>query len=174
MRTLAFSASGQSIAAGGRNGRIRVWDLSQGQFKDIAAHARRVRSVVFAHDDQQLLSAGEDRVVRQWDVPSGTLVRQLPGESGKVLAMVLVGRDRLVTASTDNIIRIWNLGTSELVTSLTGHTGSIAALAAYNGLLVSGGFDATVRVWSLPPQGQVLGQLSQPVHDRLDAMPARN
>lgn len=52
---------------------------------------------------------------------------------------------------TDNVIKLWDLGSGNLIKAMTGHEAYISTLEfSKNGeLLVSGGDDDSVRVWSV-------------------------
>jgi WD40 repeat protein len=165
MRAIAFSPSLDYLAGGGRNGRLRIWDLDAGTHVDIAAHTRRIHALAFTQGGRQLLSAGEDRAVRIWDVASGRMLDQSTRPAGKTMAIAFLNANLLATAGSDNAIRIWRLGGDQPLATLRGHTGSVTALAVSGNLLVSGGFDTTVRGWSLStdrPSGAV--QFANPPH----------
>ncbi|GAF76614.1 unnamed protein product, partial [marine sediment metagenome] len=54
---------------------------------------------------------------------------------------------------SDNVIRVWDTDTRRETGHLIGHTGSVATLAWAPAakLLISAGFDTTVRLWRLSP-----------------------
>ncbi len=76
---------------------------------------------------------------------------ELPARPAKVRAAMFLGSDRLATAGTDNAITIWDLKSRVPTHRLTGHTGTVTSLAwaPEAGWLVSGSYDATVRVWDI-------------------------
>src|SRR5690606_12783782 len=48
-----------------------------------------------------------------------------------------------------NRIRLWNLDTLTAEGYLHGHTGSVVALECDGDVLISGAYDATLRLWSI-------------------------
>ena len=68
---------------------------------------------------------------------------------------VLPGAERtaalnhLAAAGSDNLVRLWDVARQEELGLLTGHTGSIAALECHDKVLISAGYDTTVRIWSI-------------------------
>ena len=152
IRALTFSPSGDRLAAAGRNGKIRIWNVALDQAeRTFQAHRRRIRSLVFSPDGRRLASAGEGRHIRIWDAETGQELLSIPSGPTRVQAMVFTGDDELAVGGSDHVIRRWNLTTKSGTQLLVGHTGSVVALACHRagGLLVSGSFDTTVRIWNL-------------------------
>jgi WD40 repeat protein len=148
MRAIAFSRDGQWLAAGGRNGQVRVWRVDTlDQVGQYPAHSGRVRGLLFSPQGH-IVTCGEDgsiHVAQTTDLQNGeTLVRG----RAKILAMAFVG-DLLATGCSDNTIQLWEMNAlQQPLAVLRGHQGSVAALDAAGTLLVSGGFDTTLRAWS--------------------------
>jgi len=161
MRSLAFSPDGKSIAAGGRNGKVRLWRTSDGKkTDDLPLHRQRVRDLAFSSDSRRLVTCSDDRIVNVVDLASGSST-QLPAQPCKVFALAMVDDDRLATAGSDNMVKIWNLSSREVVATLSGHSGTVSTLVSHRGLLISGSFDTTVRIWS--EENNVAGEQSRPV-----------
>lgn len=149
LRALAFSHSDRLIAAGGRSGRIRVWRTDDFQLQqEYEAHRKRIRALCFSPDDKRLVSAGEDQrlYVQQLSSRRGTA---LSSGSAKMFSLTFLGPDQLAAGGSDNLIRLWDLKTGRELGRLPGHDGSVAALVCAGGLLVSGSYDTTVRIWTM-------------------------
>jgi WD40 repeat protein len=147
MRALACCAERGVVAAGGRNGLVRVWNTDGRVLQEYAAHRQRVWGLTFSADGRYLVSCGEDGTVRVSRLGAQEdFVLEIPGS--KVMSVVFCGPDELATGGSDNRIHIWNLPRRQETAVLSGHTGSIAALASRGEILVSAGFDTTVRVWT--------------------------
>ena len=150
MRAVAFSPDDTLLAAGGRSGVIRIYSAQTGEtVRDIAAHRLRIRSVQFSLDGVYMASAGEDRQVRVIPIDENLADYVLPKRPAKVMALCFYGPHHLATAGSDNQIRLWDVGLREEIGILTGHTGSVAAVDSAAGMLVSAGFDTTLRVWNV-------------------------
>lgn len=152
IRDVAFSPDGELLAAGGRDGVVRFWNTESGKHMyDLRAASTRIRSIAFSADGATIATAGENAQLRLWQVEQGTEV-PLGGRAGKVMSMTFCGADRLATGGADNVIRVWDLGAGKEAYRLIGHEGSITALSwqPHHNMLVSGGYDTTLRLWSLP------------------------
>lgn len=150
MRSVAFSLDDSMIVGGGRNGMIRLWDAAQGKtLGEFSAHTQRIRHLAFSPDGALLATCGDDRRV-VISRTNGQQVMELPRHGGKVMTVVFCGSELLAAGGSDNLIHVWDLNTKTEVAELVGHTGTVAVLAYSQDVLVSSGYDTTVRVWRRP------------------------
>jgi WD40 repeat protein len=160
MRCVSFAPDGLQMAAAGRNGKIRFWTAVDAEpTRTVKGHTQRIRALAFSPDGARLASAGEDRVARIWDVATGQMDIELPTPGAKVMSLAYIDRERIATGGTDNKIRLWDLVTRRELAVLEGHTGTVATLDAQNGVLVSGSYDTTVRIWSIDAAQGTLAKL---------------
>ena len=160
---VAFSPNGQTIASGSRDKTICLWDTTTGTLLHrLEGHQDTVNAIAITPDGQTLVSASDDRTIRLWDLPSGTLKQVLTNHAGAVHTLAIdPDGTMLVSGSQDTTIKVWSLGTGKLLHSLTGHTNWVWSVAM--GLLpqvdsdatprkviVSGSWDATVKIWQQP------------------------
>jgi WD40 repeat protein len=69
---LAFSRDGKSLASGGLDGSIILWNASTGeQMRKWTSQNSDVTQLVFSPDSKRLVSANDGGVLRGWDVESG-------------------------------------------------------------------------------------------------------
>lgn len=170
-RAIAFSPSGDLLAAGGRNGKLRIWNLRTGRQIDLTGHQRRVTSVVFA-TESLLLSAGEDRAIHSWNIAQESKQQSFSHGAGKVLAMTMIDENQFAAATTTNEIAVFHMHDSLPFAVLKGHTGSVAALVAREHQLISGSFDTTIRVWDVvdhDSDNQATNQPSKPADEAIRA-----
>ncbi len=145
--TVAFSKDGTWIAAAGRCGTIKVWETqTQSQLATFKNHRQRVRSIRFT-EDRKLLSVADDQHICLTDPKLPDAAIRLPRQSGKLFAAQLLGNDFFATSGSNNLITLWSLSDMSAMGVLQGHTGTVSCLTATDGILVSGGFDTTFRIW---------------------------
>ena len=67
VRALSFDPNGATLASGGEDNVIRLWDLSTaGRSMELRGHASHVRDCTYSADGNWLLSAGRDEVIKLW------------------------------------------------------------------------------------------------------------
>ncbi len=173
IRSVCFSKDGRWLSAAGRNGTVGLWDeLSESSHKDLPSDGRRVRALAFSPDSKQLAAAGDGPAVRVWQfdktitsLQSGAalagafnpIAQEILTRPGKNHSITFVDDETLAVGGTTGEILLWNVLTRSLDESLHGHTGTVAAIASSNDgkILISGSFDATVRIWDLEPENRV-------------------
>lgn len=149
VRTVAVSHDDSLVAAAGRDGVIRIWKQEGELLFDLPSHERRIRHLEFSLSGSQLFSVGDDRILRVDDVVEPENGYDLPPVQGKLLSLAVLNEELVAAGASNNQIYIWNTDTKEMVGQLRAHTGSVAALAASSGSLISAGYDASIRVWSI-------------------------
>lgn len=97
--SMALSPDGKTVATGGENRSITLWNVADGKAAhDLAGHKGTVNSVAFSNDGKRLLTAG-GQDVRLWDVASGKLVRVVYENSYSVSHAVFADGGRACIAS---------------------------------------------------------------------------
>lgn len=147
MRAVIFSPDDEIIVGGGRNGKVRLWNSADGAIlSEFTAHSQRIRDIAISPDGLQIATCGEDRKIVISQTVGGQSF-ELPRQRAKVMSLAFCGMNELASAGSDNTIHIFDLAARREIDALIGHTGTVAVLAYQNDVLVSSGYDASVRVW---------------------------
>jgi len=93
----------------------------------------------------RMASGGRDTAIRLWDA-QGAADGVMRGHSQSVLGLALLDERRLASVSRDRTLRLWNLDTRECEQMFRPHDAAILCVAAWNGLIATGGADGLLRV----------------------------
>jgi WD40 repeat protein len=158
-RSIAVSSDGKLAAIGEETGKVKVFDLSNGQLvKTLTGHSGAVTGVAFTSDATKLVTGSQDKTFRVFSLADQQQIASIE-TSAAVNAVAIVAEGKQVaTGGADNVIRLWELPASQPadppkpVKELSGHSGAVTALVALapdGGQLLSGSQDGTVRQWDL-------------------------
>lgn len=140
----ALQYEGNTLVSGSTDRSVRVWDIEKGMCSQVFyGHTSTVRCL-------QIL---------------------MPTDTGRIGAdgtpVMMPPNPLIITGSRDSQLRVWRLpeaGSRRYIQTgppandaecpyfvriLTGHTHSVRSIAAHGDVLVSGSYDATVRVWRI-------------------------
>jgi WD40 repeat protein len=165
--SLAYSPTGDRIAAGCSDSNVRIFDTTTGAVvHTLSGHSWTVFAVAWSPDGLYVASGSGDHLVMIWDpVGGGSPLHTLAGHTSFVMALAFLPDGRLASSGWDHTIRLWNPASGASLDTFTGPAGSsIEALAAdpAGGRLAAGGSEATepnvIRLWS--DTGDILGTLS--------------
>jgi hypothetical protein len=126
--SVAFSPNGTTLATGGSDSVVRLWqlatdddgrlDLQEGQTQEqqqaLTGHRGPVSSVCFSPSGSLLASASEDGTVRLWEADSGELLQVLTEHTGPVTSLSFSRHGvALASASADGTVRLWRMRTAD-------------------------------------------------------------
>jgi WD40 repeat protein len=150
LRAVSFVGDATKLMVAGRSGSVYVIDVASGRVLDQPQlHRRPVRGLAAIPDSSLAVSIGEDGRIVAYDVSQQAIYRQWQLEATKLTCIAAIDALRIAVGGTDDLVRIIDLQRDAPLAELRGHRGTIAALAARGDLVVSAGFDATIRVWPL-------------------------
>ena len=149
--SIAFSPDGMTLAAGGENKTIKLWNVSTGKLENTLRDSDWVGSVSFAPDGRTLASATADQSVTLWDIRAGSIGVVL--EHSAPIRSVSFSPDGAVVASSgdDGVVRLWEAESGRPLKTLHGHEGPVLHVAfSPDGVpLATSGADGITNLWDI-------------------------
>jgi guanine nucleotide-binding protein subunit beta-2-like 1 protein len=149
------------LVSGSRDKSVMVWNLTRTAteygkpLRSLRGHSHFVQDVVLSNDGHFGLSASWDGTMRLWDLATGNATRRFVSHTKDVLSVAFSVENRqIVSASRDRTVKLWNtLGECKFTFDEGGHTEWASCVKfspnAATPIVVSGGWDRIVKVWSL-------------------------
>jgi WD40 repeat protein len=158
-RSIAVSNDGKFVAIGEETGKIKVYDLSNGQVaKNLQGHGGPVTGVAFTADGTKLVSGSQDKTFRVWNLADGMQIASVETPAPVNAVAVVTDNTQVATGGADNSLRIWALPTAppaagaetpKPVKEIGGHGGpvnSLVAVAPNGAQVLTGCQDGGIRV----------------------------
>ena len=167
--SVAFSADGKTIASGGRDGIIRLFDAATRQEigTPMSSDANPVDAVAFNPDGTVLASANTDGNVQLWNAATqqvtGPALTGAGSAQVNALAFSLDGTV-LATGSQDGTARLWQVATGSQVgvTMATGYPVSGLTFGDGGTTLATAEGDGSTELWDIATQTQTGAALTVP------------
>jgi WD40 repeat protein len=155
---VAFSPQGDTLAAAGDDGIIRLWDVATRRpVKNLTGHKDFVSCIAFSPDGRWfasgtggLFSGNRPMELKLWDAKTWTVVGDLPGHSFWITSVAFSPDNQtLASASGDKSVRLWDIASRTLRAELLGHTEMVTCVAYSpdGNTLATASLDRTVRLW---------------------------
>lgn len=155
LNDLVYSRDGNCIVTAADDGKVKVWDARSGFcIVTFTEHSSGVTACEFAQRGNVLFTASLDGSVRAWDLIRYRNFRTFSASTRLSFSSLAVdpSGDVVCAGSLDSFdIHIWSVQTGQLLDQLAGHEGPVSstAFAPSGGILVSGSWDHTVRIWNI-------------------------
>jgi WD40 repeat protein len=151
--SLAWHPDGRSLAAGGYDRLVSVWDVSSGTHRILKDHTDAVYAIAYSPDGARLASASGDRTVKVWDPVSGKRLFTLGDAGAELYALAFHPSGREIAAGgVDRTLWKWSVTPTSgtLARSAFAHDGAILrVIYTRDGLhLFTASEDRSVKLWN--------------------------
>lgn len=174
---VGFSGDSRTLALAMNDGdgvRITLISMLDGKFQtqvqEIRQQGSLVHSVEFSGDGKYLLSMIDSDAVL-WKVGAGAIEKRFDVGVNGICSMGTNGATIVSGGSNESEVKIWDVASGDVRLILSGHKEGLLSVAiASDGVTaVSGGYDATARIWDLPT-GALKAVLKHGADDAIRAM----
>jgi len=154
--SLAFSSDGDLLAAGSRDGFMRVWnsadlvgsDFSAHPIMTAEAHKKGVNALAFSPSDGLLATGGNDAVARLWDIDTGEIIETMIGGTFTVPAITFSPVGSVLAVVNGGVVRLREIGTESIVGSFLSETPLYSIAFSPDGdILAVGDLSNQIRLW---------------------------
>jgi small GTP-binding protein len=130
---------------------LKLWDLKNGELlSSLEGHTQDIWGVAISSDGKKAVSCSKDTTIRVWNLDEARLVATLEGHTRGVWCVTITNDGQyIVSGSEDSRVAVWELNTGHLIGTFSGHSGAVLSVAVSGNKIVSGGIDATLRVWDI-------------------------
>jgi WD40 repeat protein len=153
--SVAFGPDHKTIAAGLRDGTIRLWDLGSGkQVQVLKGHTSGLRAIRYSSDGRYIASGGKDTVLRLWNAQTGEQIRTFEGHQGLIESVRFSPDNKLiVSAAYDGTVRLWDIETGKQVGEsnvlLSASTIRFAGFSRNGDKVYIAALDGSAGVWDI-------------------------
>jgi WD40 repeat protein len=147
VKALAFSPDGKTLATGGDDKMIYLWDLASGELIGSISNGFSIKALSFSDNDHLLAACGND--IKLMD-RQGNLIRTFSGYTTNIWSFSYNQPTQRITAgSYGKSIRVWDFSTTKTSLTLEGHERSSlpVCFSPKGDVIASGSLDKSVRLW---------------------------
>lgn len=157
VHSVAYSPDGNTVAAGGMDSAVRLWDTqSRGRKATLAGHTSTVETVVYSPDGKTIVTAGgwTGTTVRLWAAVTGESKAVLTGYAPINAMAYSPDGETLATGGKyrENSLQLWDTRTMDRKTTFTEHADGTLSSIVYspdgNTIVAVNSSDNTVRLWN--------------------------
>jgi WD40 repeat protein len=153
--SVVFSPDGVTLASGGKDNLVKLWDIGTGGVKrTLAGIQGAIKAIAFSADGKLLAACGSyDNTARLWDVHTGSLKKNFTGNDNPVTAVAISPDGKTLATGSKDTVKLWNTETGEVKQTLKVSTNDdseiISVVFSDNGKILIVGQGNGIKLWDL-------------------------
>ena len=151
---LCVTEDDNRVISSASDGKLRVWNLNNGQLSTLENHSDAVTCCEILSDSCHVVSGSKDKTAKLWNINSGVCEQTYSGHT-KGIGCVAVTKNAqtVVTGSEDFTLRVWDRAKGCSVLTLIGHNDTIKCIGITldDRYAIAGSHEAKdqLRLWDL-------------------------
>ncbi|MEM7299011.1 MAG: WD40 repeat domain-containing protein, partial [Bacteroidota bacterium] len=141
----------QTIATGGGDGKIIIWDEKKGSAKKvIKAHREPIFDIKLSNDGKMLASCAWDGVISFWNTDTWERYTYVYNEGNSAYEISFSDNDAyLIAAMLDKSLQLLEIETGRFVKEFVGHTDVVTSIEVADNQILTSGWDGQIIEWDL-------------------------
>ena len=168
IRSISFSPNGRTIASGGYDNNIKLWDVTTGQLKaTLTGHTDWIKTLQFSSDGRTLAAIDDDNMLKLWDVSTGNEKQTLAVQVKYWQKFAIFSPDsRLLAFPGDSkTIVLWDIENNKILHELVvAEDYKQAEFTPDNALMVTINRD-TIQLWDTKSGRQITSKSFKQIKD---------
>jgi RNA polymerase sigma factor (sigma-70 family) len=159
VRAFAYFPDGKTLASGGTDDIIRLWDVATGKTVGrIATNDLAIFSIAISPDGKTILAGGRDDAMKPgrqdylclWDAATGTKIRRFEGHRDGIIWRAAFAPDGKIVASVagDQTLRLWDVPTGKELRRFEGPKLETAVFSP-DGAILAYSDGPSIRLWEV-------------------------
>jgi len=151
VNSLAFAPDGQTLASGSNDGKVQLWQVSDGTLlHTLEGNTDFIESLAFSPDGEILAVGSWNGTLQLWHAADGVLLRTLAGHTGRITSLAFSPDGQiLASGSVDSTLRLWKMTDGSLLHTIEGSAFYSIVFSPDGWILASGSSNDTVQLWGV-------------------------
>jgi U3 small nucleolar RNA-associated protein 13 len=147
---VAVAPNDSLIATGSQDKTVKIWNSNDlGLVGTLQGHKRGIWDCQFSNHDRVLATCSGDKTVKLWSLSDYSCLRTFQGHAAAALRVrFLSGGLQLMSCDSEGLLRLWTIRSNECIFTIDAHDDRVWAMDIENDLLVSGGADSRLKVFT--------------------------